>query len=627
LVVILAIAAFLICEVYSLDIWWQIAIGDDILDTGSIPRVDRYSVAGSGRPYHDSHWLFQVVIALGHRLLGWVGVQGVTIGLWAVILLLCFRSIRKWVGQLPAWLLLFVTAMASVERFLPRPEIVTFLGLAAFYFLMQRGRYRRARDLAVLAALQILWVNGHGLFVFGPFVVGCYWAEAALARLRGRTSELATLSRTLAVVGLATLVNPYGWGAWRYAGLLFVEARSEGLEVFRSLGELSPTFGEAFRSAPAFWFFALILGAALAGCAAAIVRRRVSPRLFIVLGLALAALAGRRNVVLFCLVAAPFVAETLGHLVPARRARPRWLEGVCAGLIAAWMLYPLSGAYYVGMEIPARFGFGVTPSFFPHGLPSFLAESEWEGQVLNSNTLGGFYLYHAYPHHLPLTDGRWEVYDPQDLEEILGASRSSSRWRELEARFDVEGLLLAHTSPEARAILPDVSMDPAWRLVYLDRGASFWARDHGSEAPPALDLREPRSLPEPLRVDDGLMLDAFLDAVGAREGQAANLERTLAFGRRTDLLLERLGLTQIELRRFHDAQATFGKLLGENPDSMTALNELAFLAYRVGDLDQAMIYVDRALELEPENEELLENRRRLSAALRQRTQPGEGGRP
>ncbi len=408
-------------------------------------------------------------------------------------------------------------------------------------------------------------------------------------------------------------------------GLLSVEARSEGLEVFRGLGELSPTFGPAFRAAPAFWFFLALLGVALVGCGVAAVRCRLSPRLVIVLGMAVAALAGRRNVVLFCLAAAPFIAETLGDLVPAGRARSRWLEGVCAGLVVVWALYPLSGAYYVQMEIPARFGWGVTPSFFPHGLPSLLAESAFEGQVLNSNTLGGFYLYHGYPRRLPLTDGRWEVYDPDDLEAILGASRDSRRWRDLVSRFDIRGLLLAHTSPEARAILPTLGRDAAWRLVYVDCGASFWTRADSSGGLPAVDSRNPQSLPRPLRVDDGLMLNAFLAAAGARQAQALNLERTLAFGRRTELLLEQLALVQIELRRFDEAQRTLERLLAENPHNMTALNELAFLAYRRSDLEEAIDFLDRALRLEPDNEELLENRRRLSEALRSGAQAGQGG--
>jgi hypothetical protein len=66
---------YLVHEVYSLDVWWHVVIGGDILENLSLPKVDRYAAAALGRAYHDSHWLFQVVLAISHRLLGWIGVQ------------------------------------------------------------------------------------------------------------------------------------------------------------------------------------------------------------------------------------------------------------------------------------------------------------------------------------------------------------------------------------------------------------------------------------------------------------------------------------------------------------------------------------------------------------------------
>ena len=42
---IFAVASFLVHEIYSLDVWWQVTIGRDILQSGSIPSVDRYAAA------------------------------------------------------------------------------------------------------------------------------------------------------------------------------------------------------------------------------------------------------------------------------------------------------------------------------------------------------------------------------------------------------------------------------------------------------------------------------------------------------------------------------------------------------------------------------------------------------
>jgi hypothetical protein len=593
--------AFLVCEVYSLDVWWQIAIGRDIVATGSIPEIDRYSALGQGRSYHDSHWLFKVGLGV--------------VAVWVAILSLTFWSCRSWIGVGGASALTFLVAMASMERFLPRPEIATFLGIALFYRVLSNRAPLRSRAIAILVAYQIVWANSHGLFVIGPFLAGCFWF-AGVIRDRGRwTIEHRRSLTALSLVLAATLVTPFGIRGWQYAAVLFSEAGSGGPAVMRNLGELGDTFGPEARTAPAFWFFAVLLVLTGAGLAGAAVRRAGSPRVLVVIGLLAAALTGRRNVVLFALVSAPFVAEAWCTFANGRFRVPRFLSWGAAGLILAWAAFPVSGVYYLYMEIPARFGVGPTPSFFPHPLPSFLERIGFKGQVLNSNTLGGFYLYHRYPDGVPLTDGRWEVYDPDELMEVLGASRNPQRWKQLVARMGISGVLLAHTSPEAGAMLPGLAMDDEWDLFYLDQAASFWLPSAWADRVNPVPYQDPALLPSIDRVDDGLILNAFYGAVGAPQARIANLERTLGRTPRRADLLEQLGALQVAQGRFEDAEKTLEQLIRVDGSNPAAFNELAFLAYRRGDLQQAIRWMERALEVDPENPEFRENHERLRLAL------------
>jgi hypothetical protein len=616
--------AFLLHEICSLDVWWQVAIGRHILETLSIPAIDRFAAAALGRPYHDSHWLFQVVLGSSHEALGMVGVQVAMIGLWGLALGSCHAATRRWTSTTTAAILVFLAAMASVERFLPRPELLSFVGITSFYYLLQQHRYRSYRHLAVLGAVQIVWANSHGLFVIGPFMVACYWLVAAAERIRRRDTDFPALSRALAVVLAATALTPWGPAGWRYAAVLLSEVGPGGPLVTQHLGELSDTFGAVARTSPAFWFFLVLLVPAGIAVVYSLVRRRLTPRLLIVVGLGAAALTGRRNIVLFVLVAAPFLGESLAHLPSLSRRASRARSITAAVLMAAWAWFPLSGSYYLAMEIPARFGLGVTPSFFPHRLPAFLDEIGFDGQILNSNTLGGFYLYHGYPRRLPLIDGRWEVYEPDLLRQVLSGSQDPIGWRQLVPRFGIRGLLFAHTSPEARALLPGLRQSTDWRLVYYDRAASFWiAADHPS-APPVIDLDDPATLPEPGRPDDGLILHAFLSRVGASDLALLNLQRTLEFGVRRRLLLEQLGALQIKTERFEDAEATYEALLHVDPRSTAALNELAFLAYRRGDLAKAAELIQRLVDIAPDNPKYQENYRRVMEGM---SRPGDAPAP
>jgi hypothetical protein len=617
---VFAIGSFLVVEVYSIDVWWHIVIGTDIFRELSVPTIDRYAVAALGNPYHDSHWLFQAVLAMFHSIGGFVGVQLFTVLLWTGALVGCYYATRRWVGVLPAAVLLFLVGMASVERFLPRPVLVTFVMIPWFYHLMARGRYKTVRHLLVLGILQAVWANSHGLFVIGPFIVGSYLLDAVVARLRGDSTDLIQNVRAFLVVVGATLITPYGLSGWSYALLLMTEAGSGGPEVMQKLGELSPTFGEAARSGQAFWFFLVLLTVAGIAFVRAAARIRFSPRTLVVAGMCAAAMSGRRNIVLFALVAAPFIAETFWKSSLAKRLRRAPLALVATLFIAGWSWYPLSGSYYIYMEIPARAGLGVTPSFFPHDAIAYLDSIGFSGNVLNSNTLGGFFLYHRYPEQLPLTDGRWEVYDAAVLEGVRAATFDPNRWRWAIERFELGGILLAHTSPEATSMLRSLSTATDWKLVYLDRAASFWLPDDDLDSPPKISP-SPSSLPHISRIDDGLILDTFLAGISATEARIANLERSLEFGPRRMLILEQLGPLQLETGRFEDAEWTFQALLDLDRNNASAYNELAFLAYRRGDLERARALISAAVEIEPINPKYRENLGRVEQAIVQSQDP------
>jgi tetratricopeptide (TPR) repeat protein len=497
-------------------------------------------------------------------------------------------------------------AMACVERFMPRPELVTYGAIAGLDLLLHQGRHRTARGQALIALLQVVWSNCHGLFVIGPFMVGCHLLNAVVRRARGAANDLVPLVQTFGV----------------YAWVLLTESVGSGPAVVAGVGELSPTFGQAARSDQAFWFFLTLLAATVAGAIGLLRARSIPARLLVLVGMTAAALTARRNVVLVALIAGPFVVQALATLRPRWLRLPRAAAIVAICVIAAWSWYPLSGRFYLDIQIPSRIGFGVTPSFFPHRLPEFLDRVGFDGQVLNSNTLGGFYLYHRFPGQVPLTDGRWEVYDPEALDKLLTATRTGVGWRDHVARYEVDGILLAHTSSEAAAMLGQLESDPAWRLVYLDAAASFWMPAGAPGAPPEINLALPVNIPSTARPDDALILSVFLEKVGAHEAAIVNLERVLAFGVHRRATLERLGMEQIRAGHMAEARITFEDLLELDPDSEIALNELAFLAFSAGDPAKAAKLMERVLEIAPDNAEYRQNYERVLDAMGDRVQRG-----
>jgi len=606
-----AIGTFLVCQIYDYDIWWHVVIGRDILVRRAVPTTDHFAAVTFGRPYYDSQWLYQVVVALADQAAGMVGVQVVMILAWGATLFFCHHALQRWATPLAGTLLLFLAAMASAERFLPRPEIITLLMITVFYWMLQDRRYLRVHDVLICGLLQAVWVNAHGLFIIGPFMVGCYWLVAALRRIQGGEPDFVPLSRLLGVVTAATLLSPYGAGGWYFTALLLYQVSPEGPSLLRTVGEMSPTLGPATRSGMAFWFFAALLFLTIVAAIPVALRCRISvARLLIVGGLFAVSLTARRNIPLFVLVAAPFAAENLRLLSLQGIANDRTKAVASVALTMSMLVmagYSLSGAYWLNLGIPSRCGWGVTPTLFPRTLPEVLDRTGFEGQVLNSHGLGGFYLYHGYPRRLPLVDNRFELVDMKVLAKLFDSLGKPAEFASIVAAYDIRGLLLQHISAESKVMLPMLRLQDTWRLVYFDHAVSFWMHIGTPKSPPAIDLGTATLLSSPSRVEDCNMLNVFLNAMEAYDLKLQNLQDALVFNWDVEKTLTDIGQTQMRLRRFDQAENTYKRLVRDYPRNLSALNDLGVLAYQKGDTVTAERMLRRALEIAPDNADFRTN--------------------
>ena len=184
LVSVPAVALLLCCSpLADFDVWWHLRTGQLTLETGAVPRVDLFTYTNAGRPWIDVYWLYQIGLAIVYRAGGasLLVLLKAAAGVGIVGLSMLGRrpDHRAWPWAL-AWLpgLLMVSGRLS-----ERPEAVSLVLLTAYLVLLARAP-RTPRGLWLLPALQILWVNCHGFFVFGPLVLAAYAAEWIVERLR-----------------------------------------------------------------------------------------------------------------------------------------------------------------------------------------------------------------------------------------------------------------------------------------------------------------------------------------------------------------------------------------------------------------------------------------------------------
>jgi len=178
------IAAF--CPVSSNDLWLLMREAGDIVASGEIPQVDRYSAVAAGRPYLAHEWLSGLIF-LGIFKLG--GGEALTVLrasiMLAMLLLLWFsleKRARSFVLTAP---LLALAAYTILLRVFVRPHVFTHLFLCIWVFALERWRrQRRLRYLIPLVPLQVLWANLHGGYIFALVLGAAMTGTTALLVLR-----------------------------------------------------------------------------------------------------------------------------------------------------------------------------------------------------------------------------------------------------------------------------------------------------------------------------------------------------------------------------------------------------------------------------------------------------------
>ena len=196
----------------DVDFWWHLRTGDLIRQSGEVPRVDLYTYTVPENPWIDMQWGFQVLLSHGFER---GGVVLLNLGKCAITTLAVFLLVTAKRREWPTWALVLAWLPALLllgGRMYIRPETLTLLYLSCFLAVLIR--WDRVPWLGyTLPAVQLLWVNSQGLFVFGPFLLVLALLDAAIrpgAFDPDRRGWWRMALSVTALVGLACLFNPYG---------------------------------------------------------------------------------------------------------------------------------------------------------------------------------------------------------------------------------------------------------------------------------------------------------------------------------------------------------------------------------------------------------------------------------
>ncbi|MCL2701929.1 MAG: hypothetical protein FWE88_09610 [Phycisphaerae bacterium] len=537
-----AVAATLLLGVRQLgspDIGYHLAYGEEFWRTGRLVDHNPYvftlpTAATAGADdlppgcwydrdglyrFPNANWGTQVILAAIHTHLGQAALMWtlpVLVGIIVALVLLTMRRLKLPPLAMASDMLLL--AIIAYERFILRPEMFSYVLLAAELFVLV-GWQGRVRQIAALGLLQLALVNVHSYFLLGLALTGAFVLDALWRRQRdGLSPGLKPLLIAFGVQAACSVVNPWTWrlAVMPFQTLWFTREHNisgqagPGGHPWSIIGEFYTPFG------PFGGYWATVAYCVLLALAAAAVivlawrlwkARQDRPALLawalVIVGMAAVSLSMRRNIAPFAMLATPLILASLApqlHRLAAylhTRRQTAWLLpaaslAVLATAVALASAVP-GNRFYATEWSTARFGPVYSHSDIPIDACEFITktlrprddEKIWCDYNVSSNVH-----YYTRPHpRVPLLTNTW-AYPPSVMRTVLDASWATpghqlsatvddlyKPFADLYAKYPFE-IVLLRVEGMTWVLAYSLAHHADWAMVYVDaRYAVFVRRD------------------------------------------------------------------------------------------------------------------------------------------------------
>jgi hypothetical protein len=467
------------------DTGWHIRTGQWILAHGRVPHQDVFSYTKAGQPWYAWEWLWDTLFAWLYQYGGLATVVSVSIVIICLTFALLFRLVRRHCeNPFVAIAVTFLACAASAIHWLARPHLVTMLFTVILLMVLDRAREGRTRWLWALPLFFVLWTNLHGGFLVGLIILAGYAAGELAGALftansddrRAALHSAARYGLTAFLCALATIVNPYTYHLHTHIYQFFSESyHLDNIAEFQSI---------SFHH-PAALFLEVMLLLGVFAAAWFVVKRRDFVPLVLMAGWAHLALFSARNIPLYAIVAAPFVAQAIYEMLSGleRAQVAEWLGRATAGFRTAaaefsetdrhWRLHAVSvaAAVVVALLIANPNATGkLKPEYDPERYPAkalSVLRADPGSRIFTDDEWGDYLVYNLYPGHKVFVDGRSDFYGQDFEQKYFEVMEVKYDWEQSLNRYKVDTIVLSTKT----ALASTIKESSHWRTVYDDKVA------------------------------------------------------------------------------------------------------------------------------------------------------------
>jgi hypothetical protein len=451
------------------DSFWQIKIGQWILDHHAVPYTDFYSFTRPGQPWISTSWLSQVLFAVSYAQWDWAGPVILTALAIAASAAILVHLLDAHLEIPRAVLFAMLAIVLSLHHILARPHMLALPVMIAWVGVLMNAADRKVTPSWVWLPLMSLWANLHGGFVLGLALIGPMAIEAIWTLDSAKQIRLLARWFLFGVAAMAAAcVTPYGWRT-----LL-------GASNILNLGELLSVISEwmpvNFASFSA--FEAAILGLIALGLFRGLTLS--PPRILLILLFTWMALTHVRSIEAFAFLVPLVLAKPLGETSPPPQFDAEATRSWAARYVTITGALMIAAAAWTSTSIyMSHHRFTFTMDQTPVAAVDLLRARKAQ-RIFNGYQFGGYLISRDVP---VFVDGRAELYGEKFVMDFFKAAEGKrpELLPRLLDEYKIDATLLGADTPGPQ-ILDHIK---GWKRLYADNIAVIHVRDEqpGADTP------------------------------------------------------------------------------------------------------------------------------------------------